>query len=129
MVSLAPDPCHSSRMGGPVSTSVQPFCFRASSGSAPAAGAKPPAVRRQAAAVARALRGKLTIIKSSENTTTDLYPRVARYIDRILKGEKPGDLPVQFATRFELFINHKTARALGLNVPAGLLALADEVIE
>jgi putative ABC transport system substrate-binding protein len=61
--------------------------------------------------------------------TTDLFPRVARYIDRILKGEKPGGLPVQFPSRFELFINRKTARALGLDVPSRLLALADEVIE
>jgi putative tryptophan/tyrosine transport system substrate-binding protein len=61
--------------------------------------------------------------------TTDLYPRVAGYIDRILKGEKPGDLPVQSSTRFALFVNRKTATTLGLEVPPALLAIADEVIE
>ena len=61
--------------------------------------------------------------------TDDLFPRAAAYVDRILRGERPGDLPVQLPTKFDLIVNLKAAKALGLGVPDTVLALADQVIE
>jgi putative ABC transport system substrate-binding protein len=59
----------------------------------------------------------------------DIFRRAATYVDRMLRGDKPGDLPVQFPTKYELVINVKTAKALGLTIPETLLATADEVIQ
>jgi putative ABC transport system substrate-binding protein len=59
----------------------------------------------------------------------DIWRRAATYVDRILRGEKPGDLPTQFPTKFEMAVNRKTAKALGLEVPLSILVRADEVID
>jgi putative tryptophan/tyrosine transport system substrate-binding protein len=78
---------------------------------------------------ARSLRKRRTSCFSYGPETIDQLRRAAGYVDRILRGEKPADLPVQQAARPELTINLKTAKALGITIPETLLATADEVIQ
>ena len=75
------------------------------------------------------LSGAQVGLSAGRRSTCSPRTRSATYVDRILRGEKPGDLPVQFQTKFEMVLNLKTAKVLGLAVPPSILLRADEVIE
>jgi len=79
--------------------------------------------------LAQGRQGLLGVAAGYSADRIDLFRRSAGYVDRILRGEKPGDLPVQQPTKYELVVNLNTAKTLGLDLPDRLLALADEVIE
>jgi putative ABC transport system substrate-binding protein len=90
----------------------------------------PSAARNNVPAVyAEAVSAREGGLLSYGANSRDVFGRAASYVDRILRGAKPADMPVQIPTKFELVINLKTAKALGLSVPPALLATADEVIE
>jgi putative tryptophan/tyrosine transport system substrate-binding protein len=71
----------------------------------------------------------MAVYSSMVRGTIDLYRRAASYVDRVLRNENPGQLPVQLPTKFELIVNLKTANALGIAIPSAILSRADEVIE
>ena len=90
------------------------------------------AAAREVVAVARAAvaaHGRFTIALAGGSTPRESYRRLAIYADKIFKGAKPADLPVEEPTKYELVINLKTAKALGLTVPQSLVVRADELIQ